>query len=665
MGVTSAVGSAAPLLYTTSVSPTTKSRLWQELASERGAAELGWSVSREPGTPGKIRLGTAAHWCRLPRTRGRVAPKLLSYALAGFESYEAEQRVTIHPEITFLAGRNNVGKSAMLRALYAFAKPDPDIRAHPNFRVTYRWSVRSDDLAARLGQHQESVARLLSPHPECTLRATFTTLPFNVSLERHPGTVIAIEELGATARAAEANPAAGVAWGGGEFLPSNQGVAELVAFATQAAAAVNFIGPRQVFRGRQQLYAQPQLEPDGRNLTQVVYHLSVNHPVTHFRRLVEVINESFPEIETLAVEVPADGSTQNQGEVVVHYSGRPDRPVPLRFCGSGVEQMLALTVGILTASEPRTFLIDEPQAYLHPHAERSLLALFERYSQHQYVIATHSALLLNARALDQSRLVTMEAGQTLVVAPTAAEELLDEIGIRASDLWLADRFLWVEGPSEVGAFEALMEREMSPAERATTAVRQMPGSSRFSARSSKQATATYLFCASVVSAISPLPVAMRFLFDKDEKTPEVISAIEQNSGNRAVFLPVRELENLFLDAEFLEIAIRARCEDLELDVPSGGEVASRLTSLLADVDNRDLYVKPPSSEETRLAEVRASRVLNQLYYEFTQSEYRKATDGRALAELALEHARQLLEPLRVVLRSLKADEKRAAEQIQT
>lgn len=585
-----------------------------------------------------------------------MAPKLLSYALAGFESYESEQRVTIHPEITFLAGRNNVGKSAMLRALYAFAKQDPDVRARESFRVTYRWSVRSDELAARLGQNQARVGRLLSSYPECTLRATFTALPFGVSLERHPGTVIAIEELGATARAVETNPAVGVAWVGEEFLPANQGVTELVALATQAAATVNYIGPRQVFRGRQQLYAQAQLEPDGRNLTQVVYHLSVNHPVTLFHRLTEVIKESFPEIETLGVQVPPDGSNQNQGEVVVHYIGRPDQPVPLRFCGSGVEQMLALTVGILTASEPRTFLIDEPQAYLHPHAERSLLALFERYPQHQYIVATHSPLLLNARALDQSRLVTMEAGQTLVVEPIAADELLDEIGIRAADLWLADQILWVEGPSDVGAFEVLMDRELPPSERATTSVRQMPGSSRFSARSSKQATATYNFCASIVSAISPLPVAIRFLFDKDEKSPEVIAAIEESSGNRALFLPVRELENLFLDADFLEVAIRTRCEDLELEAPTEGEVRARFGALMADVENRDLYVAEPSSDDARLVEVRASRVLNQLYHEFTNSEYRKTTDGRALTELALDHMPHLLDPLRAVLQSLTADE---------
>lgn len=595
-----------------------------------------------------------------------MATRLLSYAVAGFESYGSEQRVTIHPEITFLAGRNNVGKSAMLRALHAFAKQDPDVRGREGFRVTYRWSVPSTELAARLGQHHERVARLLAPCPECTLRATFTSFPFNVSLENHPGTEIVIEELEATARAhdpaqsAPAQPApvrpAVVAWAGEEFLPSNQGVPDLVALATEAAAAVNYVGPRQVSRGRQMLYAQAQLEPDGRNLTQVLYHLSVNHPVTLFRRLIEVIKESFPEIETLGMQVPPDGSNQNQGEIVVHYSGRPDQPVPLRFCGSGVEQMLALTLGVLTAPGPRIFLIDEPQAYLHPHAERSLLALFERYPQHQYLIATHSPLLLNSRPLDQSRLVTMEGGQTVVVEPAAADEVLDEIGIRAADLWLADQILWVEGPSDVGAFEALMERELPPSERATTSVREMPDSSRFSARSPKQARATYRFCSSVLSAISPLPVAIRFLFDRDEKTPEVISAINESSGNRALFLPVRELENLFLDADFVETAIRARCGDLEIALPNEGAVKARFHELLADVENTELYASRPSKEESRLVEIRGSRLLGQLYHEFTNSEYRKTTDGRALTELALDNASQLLEPLRDVLRSLKSDE---------
>jgi hypothetical protein len=78
--------------------------------------------------------------------------------------------------------------------------------------------------------------------------------------------------------------------------------------------------------------------------------------------------------------------------------------------------------------------------------------------------------------------------------------------------------------------------------------------------------------------------------------------------------------------------------------------------LIADADNIELYTSPPSGEESRLVEVRGSRLLDQLYHEFTNSEYRKTTDGRALTELALDSASQLLEPLRDVLRSLKSDE---------
>ena len=585
---------------------------------------------------------------------GGIHLKLLSYGLAGFESYGAEQRVTIHPEITFLAGRNNVGKSAMLRALYAFATQQGQVGIRQAFRATYRWSVPSGEVAARVPQQQARIAELLAQNPECTLRATFPALPFNTSLERLRGTEIGIEELGATARVDDGNQTAGVMWEDRRFLEGSAGVNELVALATQAAATVNYVGPRQVLRGPQQLYAQSQLHADGQNLTPVLYNLYVNHPRTHFLRLLEVIRETFPEIETIAFQVPPD-VTQNQGEPVVHYSGRLDQPVALRFCGSGVEQMLALTVGILTAAEPRLFLIDEPQAYLHPHAERNLLALFERYPQHQYIVATHSPLLLNSRPLDQSRLVTIEAGGTRIVEPTGVDHLLGEIGIRAADLWLADRILWVEGPSDASVFETLIKRELPPSERATMSVREMPDSSRFSARSSKQAEATYRFCSSVVSAISPLHINIKFLFDRDEKTPDVMNAIKQNSGNRALFLEVRELENLFLVPDFLETAVRARCEDLELEPPAEGEVEARFRALLADVENRQLYAVPPSSEDERRAQVRGSRLLSELYWEFTTSEYNKSADGKALTELALDHAPQLLDPLRGVLQSLKAN----------
>jgi predicted ATPase len=125
-----------------------------------------------------------------------------------------------------------------------------------------------------------------------------------------------------------------------------------------------------------------------------------------FRALTDFMVEAFPEIQALTV-MPGAGS--QTGMLALNYEDIDD-PVPLEQCGTGVAQMLALATGILTAPGPRVFLIDEPQAYLHPHAERSLLRLLSQHPEHQYVIATHSNFLLSARPLSSARLLVVHVG---------------------------------------------------------------------------------------------------------------------------------------------------------------------------------------------------------------------------------------------------------------
>lgn len=142
---------------------------------------------------------------------------------------------------------------------------------------------------------------------------------------------------------------------------------------------VAFIGPRLIEQGARQLVPQPELRPDARNLPNVVAYLQLARPTTTFAELVGFMQRAFPEIETVTV-MPA--AAEGTGEPAIFYR-ESSAAVPLRLCGSGVEQMLALATGVLTVPAGRVFLIDEPQAYLHPHAERSFLSFLESHAEHR------------------------------------------------------------------------------------------------------------------------------------------------------------------------------------------------------------------------------------------------------------------------------------------
>jgi predicted ATPase len=71
--------------------------------------------------------------------------RLATFRLDGFQSYETAQEVSFLPDVTLLAGQNNVGKSALLRALMLPVATQQGVDS--GFNATYRWRLTAADLA--------------------------------------------------------------------------------------------------------------------------------------------------------------------------------------------------------------------------------------------------------------------------------------------------------------------------------------------------------------------------------------------------------------------------------------------------------------------------------------------------------------------------------------
>lgn len=386
----------------------------------------------------------------------------------------------------------------------------------------------------------------------------------------------------------------------------------------------------------------------------MLLYLILNHPYDIFAEVQSIMRTAFPGVRGIGVPTleQSGGGNQLQGEPQVYFDGRSE-PVPLRLCGTGLEQMLALAVGVLTARAPRLVLIDEPQAYLHPHAERSMLKLLEDHPEHQFVVATHSHTLLRSLRLGRTRLLSLENGRTRVAQVQDDEQALEALGVSAADLWLVDRLLWVEGSTEEAVFEMIAASRMSEAERSTLRIRRMPEASHFAAKSRKQADAAYRFCTQVASAIMPVAVQMLFVFDLDEKPPEFQDRMKDVSADRAAFLPVRELENLFLDVDLLHAGLTSLCGQYELDIPDKATVAETLDELVHSYDSKELYPagRPSTGEELRV--VRASRVLAEMWWKLIEVEYDKVRDGERLTRASLAVGGSALTPLVEIIERLR------------
>ncbi|MBK6919512.1 MAG: AAA family ATPase [Deltaproteobacteria bacterium] len=156
---------------------------------------------------------------------------------------------------------------------------------------------------------------------------------------------------------------------------------------------------------------------------------------------------------------------------VLEYDFRVTRGSPqqselqlaLQQAGDGVAQYVYLLAGLLLHPEdPAVVFIDEPEAHLHPGATLELLRIIDEELPHvQAIIATHSPAVVDALAPDwrfwrvsrddngASRAERVETQASRIAA-------LDSLGIHASQIFMARTVVWVEGPSDVVYYRALL-----------------------------------------------------------------------------------------------------------------------------------------------------------------------------------------------------------------
>lgn len=311
--------------------------------------------------------------------------------------------------------------------------------------------------------------------------------------------------------------------------------------------------------GQYQMVDESILAPSAANLPAVLAHLlSRNPPLT--REFYKNISSIFPTIKM--VLVPNVGG-QYRISIWSHDidSQRDDLATFLEDSGAGIGQVLAILYVAMTMP-PSVIAIDEPNSFLHPGATKKLLQILKQYP-HQYIISTHSTDIISTVEPDTLHLVKWIDGESKVVALNRTEVrdmrlVLNDLGVGLSDVFAADKVIWVEGQTEQECFPKLASYKLRKIPLGLSFIA-VHNTGDFEANDSTSRKIWELY-KRLGDANGILPVAIAFSLDDEGRSAKEKADLRRETGGKMHFLPRRAYENYLLHPQAIAIVLNSYIE---------------------------------------------------------------------------------------------------------
>jgi putative ATP-dependent endonuclease of the OLD family len=238
--------------------------------------------------------------------------------------------------------------------------------------------------------------------------------------------------------------------------------------------------------------------------------------------------------------------------------------------GAGVREALRLILD-LELKRPRFVLIEEPEVHLHPGLEHTVYSYMRDKSQDvQMFVTTHSTSFVDSVSFQNIYLVSRNNAQRTVCqaldAGDGALKIPAELGLRLSTVFMYDRLVFVEGPSDEAVLRELAKTLDLDLTKANVGFVQMGGVRNF-AHFAAQAT---------LELLTRRNIKMWFVTDRDERDDGDVKQMLQRLCGFAVLkvLDRRELENYLLDPTAVAgfICDRQAAAQIQSDSPSPTQV---------------------------------------------------------------------------------------------
>jgi AAA domain, putative AbiEii toxin, Type IV TA system len=331
-------------------------------------------------------------------------------------------------------------------------------------------------------------------------------------------------------------------------------------------------GPRSRYRPTS---AAARLDPSGSNLADVLLGLlSARDP--RFTQIRDTLSDVVPDLGELIAPASEVGVAVAfvDAETAVHRN--------LVDMGGGIRQLLLAATACLTQPTGGLVVLEEPEANLHPGAERRLLRHLETWASDRLIIlATHSTVFLEGAEDASVLLVTRENGASEITNVGAdIGSLLDILGVRLAPILTARSLVLVEGPSDEAIIDAWFGDQLTNAGGAVTHL----GGADVTMQLDR--IRRLLF-----EARDQLGRPTLFIRDRDELTDRQVTRLEAEGD--VMVLPVREIENFFLlEADALTDVLRLAAQGAAFAAdPPEGEALGALVREAADAQRGVVLLK--------------------------------------------------------------------------
>lgn len=172
-------------------------------------------------------------------------------------------------------------------------------------------------------------------------------------------------------------------------------------------------------------------------------------------QLIAPLREFLPSVRDVQIHLQKDQrrlAFRRSADVVIDDG----TPTPLQQKGDGIKSLTALAMLNIPTSRDRVSVIaiEEPESHLHPESARQLYETINALSlNHQVVLTTHSPLFVNRSNLKEN--IIVDSGKAIPVKKI--KEIRDVLGTKVSDnLVNAENVLVVEGENDKIVLEKIL-----------------------------------------------------------------------------------------------------------------------------------------------------------------------------------------------------------------